>query len=231
MLLAARYLTALLLLATATPVFAQFGRSSPFSENEENLPATSIFSEQLKRFKFEFEDQLVSVEVVEEFLRRHEEHDEPKILGAYASAKSNALIVVGPPEAEAAIRMTLAKMFVLRQGASPAPLPMQQRTLEFRKRELLREMAELEVAMVAEPEARHAQFADRLKEYEADLEVVEKQLQIVAKYLARLQNDPWTTNQYTRPSYLGPPAGGASKARNTLKKKESVSGKTASSVE
>jgi hypothetical protein len=146
----------------------------------------SIFNDRVRRFRFELEETLVTAETVEGFMRHHQARNQPEIIGAYADSATNSLVVVGPPEAEEAIRITLAKWIVDRQGVSPPPLTVQQRTLQFRRKELLREMAQLEVQMVGQEGQKAEQLQARLQSMEAELSVVEEQIQVVGRYLRRL---------------------------------------------
>ncbi len=149
----------------------------------------SVFNHQIRRFKFHLEDMLITAETAEMFMLQHQARNEPEIIGAYADAKTNSLVIIGPPDAEHSIRVTLAKWIVDRQGASPQPLNVQKRTLEFRRKELLREMAELEVQIVGdENKERAKQVHARTKSTELELNVVEKQIQVVVGYIRRLND-------------------------------------------
>ena len=176
------------------------GRQAATSEAE---PATSIFNGELKRFKFEFQDEVVTVETAEEFMVRYQRPNSPPIIGAYPDTRSNALFVVGPPEAEQAIRESLAQWIVDSQGLSGAmPLEMQLRILQNERKNLLLTMADLEIQEVAAAAQENGpqkakQLADRRQMFEDQLKIAEQQIRVVRKYMARLAADdeaPATTN-------------------------------------
>lgn len=158
----------------------------------------SIFNDQVRRFRFVLEEMLITTETAEAFMIKHQLHNEPPIIGAYADSETNSLVVVGPPEAEQPIRETLAQWMVERQQVSPPPLNVQKRTLEFRRKELLCTMAGLEVQLVGEEgdkaEGDKAeQIRQRLSAFERELAIVEKQLEVVDRYVQRLENQSTAT--------------------------------------
>jgi hypothetical protein len=148
----------------------------------------SIFNDKVRRFKFELEETLVTAEVAENFMLSYQGRKQPAIIGAYADAETNALVVISAPEAEEAIRVHLATWMVDRQGLSTPPLKVQKRTLEFRRKNVLEEMAQLEVQGVGVDQAKAEQLHARLAIFKAQLDVVERQIEIVQRYTA-LQND------------------------------------------
>jgi hypothetical protein len=147
----------------------------------------SIFNHEVRRFCFAIEDLPVTVETAEEFMLLHQPRNEPEIIGALADSESNSLIVIGPPEAELPIRVTLAKWLVERQGAV-SPLNLQKRTLEFRRKELLCAMAGVEIQLVEAMSEKETQLRARLQAVEDELSIVEKQLQVVERYLLRIRD-------------------------------------------
>ena len=158
-------------------------------------PAASIFNDQLRRFKFELEDEVVTAETAEEFMVRYRRPDNPPILGAYPDTRSNALFVVGPPEAEQAIRECLAQSIVDSLGLSRGtPLAMQLRILQHERKGLLAIMADLEVQEVAAAAeengpAKVRQLAARRQIFEDELKIIEQQIRVVRKYMARLEQE------------------------------------------
>lgn len=116
--------------------------------NTDSEQPMSVFNDEVRRFRFELEEMLITAETAEQFMLLHQARNEPSIIGAYADSETNSLVVVGPPDAEQPIRETLAKWIVDRQGVSPPPLNVQKRRLEFRRRKLLREMADLEIHLL-----------------------------------------------------------------------------------
>jgi hypothetical protein len=158
-------------------------------------PGESIFNDQLRRFKFLLEHEVATTETAEEFLIRYRRPENPPIIGAYPDAQTNALVVIGPPEAEQAIRECLAQRIADGLGIVGAPpLPMQLRLLQHQRTELLELMADLEVQEVGAASeengpAKASQLADRRKIFEAELRIVEQQIRVVRKYMARVEAD------------------------------------------
>jgi hypothetical protein len=145
----------------------------------------SVFNDKVRRFRFCLEGTPVTAETAEEFMVKYQGRDQTEIIGAYADTVTNSLVVVGPPEAEHAIRTTLAKWIVDRQGLSPAPIEARRRGLEFHRQELLGEMADLEIQKVAADGSKGEQLQVRLQTFEDELRVVERQLEVVTRYIER----------------------------------------------
>lgn len=164
----------------------------PASDTE---PGISIFNDQLRRFKFLLEREVVTLETVEEFLVHYRRPENPPILGAYPDADTNSLVVIGPPEAEQAIRECLAQRIVDVNGMKGAPpLAMQLRGLQHERTERLELLADMEVQELAAAAAENGpakvkQLADRRKLFEAELNVVEQQIRVVRKYMSRVEAD------------------------------------------
>jgi hypothetical protein len=158
-------------------------------------PGASIFNGELKRFKFALEDLAVTSETAEEFMVRYQGSENPRILGAFPDTKTNSLFVIGPPEAEPAIRLTLAESIINAQGLVGAPsLDLQLRVLQQERKKLLFVMADLEIQEVAAAAGENGpqkakQLADRRKLIEDELKIAEQQIRIVRKYMARLAED------------------------------------------
>jgi hypothetical protein len=173
------------------PALAASAKPSP----EDSELGESIFNDQLRRFKFLLEREVASLETAEEFLIRYRRPDNPPIVGAYPDADTNALVVIGPPEAEQAIRQCLAERLADGLGVDGAmPLAMQLRLLRHERTRLLELMADLEVEEIAAAAEENGpskakQLADRRKTFEAELNVVEQQIRVVRKYMARLEAD------------------------------------------
>lgn len=150
----------------------------------------SIFNDKVRRFKFELEETLVTAELAEDFMISYQGRKQPAIIGAYADAETNSLVVISSPEAEEAVRVHLAGWMVSRQGLSTPPLKVQKRALEFRRRVLLEGMADLEVALVAVDNAKAEQLQVRLATFKAELSVVERQIDVVNRYIERQHETP-----------------------------------------
>jgi hypothetical protein len=160
----------------------------PITNGQQANGPMSIFNDKVRRFRFELEETLITAETAEEFVVRHQARNKPPIIGAFADSETNSLVVIGPPEAEQPVRETLATWLVDRQAGGRSTLAVQRRTLEFRRGELLRIMAGVEVLLVAATGDKAKQLRDRLQIFEDELTVVEKQMEVVDRYAQRLQN-------------------------------------------
>ena len=153
-------------------------------------PAQSLFNDRLRKFKFDLEHVVVTAETAEMFLVRYKRPDNPRIIGAYADTQTNALVVIGPPEAEQAIREHLAQALIEAQGTGATSLPLKLRALQDRRRIFLEEMAALEIqkteVAASDQAAKSQQLADRLQTFENEVQLIERQMEIVRKYLERL---------------------------------------------
>jgi hypothetical protein len=146
----------------------------------------SVFNEDVRRFRFDLEGALVTAETAHAFMQLYKGHDYPEIIGAYPDAETNSLVVVGPPDAEYSIRLTLANWMVEQGGASPQPLSMQRRVLTHRRRDLLCEMADLEVQMVFAANEKADDIQARLEMLEDEVGRVERQIEVVDRYSQRI---------------------------------------------
>ena len=149
-------------------------------------PPNSVFNEVIRRYRFDLGPAPVTADTVEEFNVYFDEHSDDKIIGAYADGETNMLVVVAPPNAELAVRFSLARLFVNRQADPSQTLMFQQRSLDHRRRELLLEMASVEIQQVGAKEADENKLNERIESLEEELSVVEKQLQVVVKYNERM---------------------------------------------
>lgn len=150
----------------------------------------SIFNEDVRRFKFQIEHTLVTNEVARAFMHHYSDSENPEIIGAYADSKANALVVIGPPESEPAIRKSLAVWTVETVGLGNPSLEVQKRQLHDDRALFLVEMAVIEIALVDATEGHREQGAkelqDRLKAIEKELQVTERKIEVVNKYIKRL---------------------------------------------
>ncbi len=159
----------------------------------ESKPSESpmpIFNEEIRRFIFQIEHTLVTSEVAQAFMVRYSNPENPDIIGAYADTKTNSLVVIGPPEAEAAIRKSLAVWMVETQAFVNPSLEVQKRQLQEERKTLLSEMAQIEVSLVDTTERKGEQAAKKLQDHLAELEnelrITERKIEVVIKYMKRL---------------------------------------------
>lgn len=149
-------------------------------------PTMSVFGDKVRCFRFQFEKESVSYRMAEAFMVRYNGDDEnPEIIGAYPDLEKNILCIVGPPEAEHAIRVNLATWIVQSQGLGSTSLKAQRRALEFQRKDLLSEMAELEITAIGTAEEKAVQVNARARSFAEALETTEKQLEVIERYLSR----------------------------------------------
>jgi hypothetical protein len=171
----------------------QAAGAAPQAEAASTEAPQPIFNGQLRRYRFALEGTLVTTDTAEAFVIQYQKGDRPRIFGAYPDDEHNALVVVAGPEAEQAIRENLAEWIIAGKGIELGPsLKGQRRAIEFRWRTLVCAMAEVEVELVSTTGERAQQLRERLRQYEAELTTVEKQLQVLDRYLARLAAGPGT---------------------------------------
>jgi leucyl-tRNA synthetase len=175
-----------------------------------NEPPNSIFNDKLRRFKFRLEHtDFVTLDEVMRFMHSYSKHryskrGNPEITGAYADFDNNLLVVIGPPEAEQAIRKTLATTIIDVQGMpvddGGVNLKAKKRGLQSKGREMIREMAQIEARNVElaakkvknrEKDKIMKQLDSRFKALEAELAVLTQQIHVVDKYMKRLDQQPF----------------------------------------
>lgn len=164
------------------------GPSEPPAASEEPM---SIFNDEVRLFKFRMDHLNHHVADVEEamaFMERYKGKDNPPIIGAFPDAKTNSLCVVGPPEAENAIRRVLAQSIIEVQGIFGPNLSTKLRKLRGERVEILTEMAVVEMVLVEEKQKE--KIRDRLSAFQTELTRIEKQIEIGEKYLQRIQEVP-----------------------------------------
>jgi hypothetical protein len=152
----------------------------------------SIFNDELRRFQFQIEHTFVTNGFALAFMQRYSGSGNPAIIGAYADAKTNSLVVIGPPEAESAIRKSLAIWMVETLDVINQSLEVQKRELLDERKTWLAEMANIEVGLVDAAERKGEQAANelqaRLESFEKELQITERKIEIVNKYIQR-QNE------------------------------------------
>jgi hypothetical protein len=169
-------------------------------------PPMSIFNDKLRRFKFRLEHtDVVTVEEAKVFMQRYSKRGNPEIIGAYADPDANLLVVIGPPEAEQAIRNYLATTIIELQGLpGNGSLKRQKRSLQSQGREIIRDLAQVEAFKVKLGNAKDEDRDKKIKLVDsqiqalgAELNVIEQQIQVIDKYLKRLSKQPFGTAKET----------------------------------
>ncbi len=171
-------------------------KSEDYPAASEEVKPMSIFNEEVKLFKFRIEHADVTEEEAAAFTVRYKVKGNPDILGAYPDPKTNSLCVIGPPEAEHAIRKSLAMWIIETQGIPGPALLLERRDLQSERKGLLVSMAYLELALVdaaqkVDPKEQtdaKAIIQSRLDATHLEVEVLDKKLQIVDRYLKRMQD-------------------------------------------
>ncbi len=161
----------------------------------EDVKPMSIFNDEVRLFKFRIDHVTVTPEEAIAFTERYQVKGNPEIIGAYPDPETNALCVIGPPEAELAIRKSLAR-WTIEMQAFTTPLTMEKRRLQGQRKDLLEDIGSLEIALVDAETGinKKATDAELLKEriaaLESELAVVERKIQIANQYLKRINEDP-----------------------------------------
>ena len=173
--------------------------SSASSINKEDF-GESIYNDQLNRFKFRLEKIVVTsaAEAGEEFWVRYRGRGNPQITGVWGDPRTNSLVVVGPPEADQAIRETIAEWEGSQIGIDmreDASLERQYRQLKNTRRTALEQVARRKLEII-EAQAREKPDTDQLKELNRkletemeELELVERKLQVISDSIERLQGN------------------------------------------
>jgi hypothetical protein len=184
------FVVALALAALTAAAASSQERNPAAAQAADSERPMSIFNDKVRRFKFELEDTVVTAETAEEFMISYQGRNRPPIIGAYADGETNSLVVLCAPEAEEAVRLHLASRIIDQVGLGlSSSLKVKLRGLESRRRTLLAEMAELDVALVEADEGKAEQLQVRLAKFKDLLSVVERQIAIVNRYIER-QQDP-----------------------------------------
>ncbi|MEM8669183.1 MAG: hypothetical protein AAGG48_16795 [Planctomycetota bacterium] len=154
-----------------------------------------IYNDRLKRFKFRLEhiDVYDVAEAGQRFWRRYLAGDNPEITGVWGDPRTNSLVIIGPPEAEQAIRETLARDESLAAtGFDPQPsdsLEDQQRRLAGVYNELLKDVAEIKLEIIDTkadlgPNAPTiAESSEKLAKKQGELQIVTEKLEVIAEAL------------------------------------------------
>ncbi|MDP6446526.1 MAG: sigma-70 family RNA polymerase sigma factor [Pirellulaceae bacterium] len=161
-------------------------------------PGKPIYNEQLRRFKFHLEVMDVTAEMGEHFALVYKRPDNPEIVGAFPDPRTNSIVVIGPPEAEDAIRSTLARWQMESLGLmAPNSLESSYEFLAQDRRrkivtiaELEMEIAELDESPEEQAKAKLEVARQRLAIFETELRVVERQMGVVVRNIKRLKSVP-----------------------------------------
>jgi len=163
-------------------------------------PGEPIYNDRLKRFKFRLEKMPVTsaAEGAQTFWNHYKRRGHPPITGVWGDARTNSLVVVGPPEAEQPIRDTIAEM----EGATigidlqdDESLEAQQRQLQSQRTLGFERVARLKLEII-EAQAREKPDADQLQELDrtlaaetARLETIERKLKVISDSIERLHGN------------------------------------------
>lgn len=160
----------------------------------------SIYNEQLKRFKFRLERIQVTsaAEVAQEFVQLYRQRGNPPLKGVWGDPQTNSLVVVGPPEADQAIRDTIALWEGLLLGVDldDESLESQQEKLRLRHRRALSQVASCRLEIIEataageEPDGKQlGELNERLETETEELELIEHKLRIIDESLQRLHRN------------------------------------------
>ena len=161
-------------------------------------PGESIYNDLLKRFKFRLEkiDVTNEYEVAEVFWVYYRRHGNPQITAVWGDPRTNSIVVVGPPEADQAIRDTIAEWEGAQIGIDlreDETLEAQQKRFERQRLSALEQVARRKLEIVDAESADHEPDAERLKQLNLDLEkdlteleTAERKLKVIIEGMERL---------------------------------------------
>lgn len=159
-----------------------------------------IYNDRLKRFKFQLEkiDVTNEYEVAEMFWRCYQGQGKPKITAVWGDPRTNSLVIVGPPEADQAIRDTLAVWQGMQIGIEvdeDVTLEDQLKRFERYRRSALAQVARRKLEIIdaesaVEPDEERIQTLNLDLEGDmAELEKVERKLKVITESMERLNGD------------------------------------------
>jgi len=164
-------------------------------------PGELIYNEHLKRFKFRLEKIAVTnpVQLAADFWLQYRGRGNPQLTSVLGDPRTNSLVIVGPPEADQAIRDTIAEWegfhstgIDMREDAS---VEVQNRELQNKRRNALELVVQRELEII-EAQARKEPDDDELKELnrkleteKAELEIIERKLDVISANIERLQGN------------------------------------------
>ena len=161
-------------------------------------PGESIYNDKLRRFKFRLENMgIITEETAKTFAAIYRDdrsgRKNPEIIGVLPDPLTDSLIVIGPPEAEQAIRTCLARWQAEVHGLFPEhSLDVQKKGLEYKRKSLIEEITSLELAAVeaANDYEKLRAIKDYIAGIQMELDVVERKFAVVEKNRAWLKADP-----------------------------------------
>lgn len=162
-------------------------------------PGELIYNDRLKRFKFRLEKIAVTepVQLAADFWLKYRGRGNPQLTSVLGDPRTNSLVIVGPPEADQAIRDTIAEW----EGYHSTGIPIredpslegQHRELQNKRRNALEQVVQRELEII-EAQARKEPDADEIEELQrkletekAELEIIERKLEVISASIKRLQ--------------------------------------------
>ena len=134
-----------------------------------------------------------------DFWLRYRGRGNPQLTSVLGDPRTNSLVIVGPPEADQAIRDTIAEW----EGYHATGIPIredpslegQHRELQSKRRSALEQVVRCELEII-EAQSRKEPDGDKLKELnreleteKAELEIIERKLEVVSANIERLQGN------------------------------------------
>lgn len=164
-------------------------------------PGEPIYNDRLKRFKFRLEkiDVTDQYGIAEQFWLIYQGRGKPPITGVWGDPRTNSLVIVGPPEADQAIRDTLAEW----EGATTGlevrgdeSLEAQHESVKQRHRNALEQVTKRKLEIINVEAAGEKADPERLKKLQldleqdmAELELLERMLKVIAESMQRLNGN------------------------------------------
>jgi hypothetical protein len=161
-------------------------------------PGEPIYNDRLKRFKFQLEriDVANEYEIAEQFWLIYRGRGNPQITGVWGDPRTNSLVIVGPPDADQAIRETIAKWEGETLGIEVSEhetLEDQQKRFERFRRRVLEQIASRKLEIIDAEAGGEKPDGERLKKLNldlqkdmAELEIVDRKLKVITESIQQL---------------------------------------------
>lgn len=164
-------------------------------------PGQPIYNDRLQRFKFQLERIEITdgLEFAEHFWFAYKGRGNPPIMGVWGDPRTNSLVVVAPPDADQAIRNTLAEMQQRQVTGIDVrdddPLEALQSQIHIRFRHALETVTRTKLEIIDAEASGENPDGERLRKLKLDLEngtkgleTIERKLTLISESLRRLQN-------------------------------------------
>lgn len=155
------------------------------TRHENSVEPTRSTTGDFKRHSFSWLAGRISHADAADFFIHYNSNHNPRILGCIASVEDNALIVVGPKTARAAIRKDLAIRAIELQDLGGSSLQAIKMEIQERHANILRQMAQVSLSAEESIGEDRLTLQSRLITLGAVLKLIEKELESVNHFIAR----------------------------------------------